>query len=721
MISPASATGRDAFEAAAEQWALCAPALSARDRVRLSYDGGRNYPRRLERELTAHLPAHPATVYVYHHGMTSLLVADFDISRAALTGAADPRAAVAADADDFARLVVSCGGSGFGDISPNGGRHCYVPWSSRIYFGPMKLLALALARRYATFDPGPMINITDGLIRPPGSRHRSGGHQLLTTPVEHVRRVLERRNGPEVWSRLLDALQPELESLDLGAAPIGEPAAAYDPVHEPDTTCVPHRDDRSDLPVIPPPVRPSRPAVPAPRSPSAPSRSTRSGTASRAGGSARCGTAPQPDGPGASDAPDDLWLPRAGGPLPRLSPRLEQIARTGRFDSRQYDSPSEARQAVVSGAVACGWCPADLTQRIRSGQWPGLAGFYARYGSSSGIERALRADWKKAVSWIAGREYGREVHTRGRTHGGVGPPPAPRGPRPPAGPEVSDHEVEHLRLIRSWNSARCAAEHHRWTGARSLTLRRVLRAILRAAQQRRSTVVGFGVRNLALLCGLNESTVAKALRTLREESDPFIELVRVHRAEHADTYRLVIPEGYAEAARWRRWQPGRLGGVHPVFRVLGGPAAFVHEQLTVDAPVATFEVQALTGLSATAVSTGLRALAEHGLAERRAGGWVRGPADPDEVARQLGVPELVQEIAARYRRERAEWRTFLSMMRSAGCGQEAVGAHPVPLRQVAEAGPPPWMEAEPHGPPASATDRHPHRPCTATSWGLNGR
>ncbi|GII05861.1 hypothetical protein [Planobispora takensis] len=680
MIFPASTTGRDASGAAAEQWALCAPALSARDRMRLSHDGGRNYPRRLERELTARLPAHPATVYLYHHGMTSLLVADFDVSRAALTGAADPRAAVAADADDFARLIVSCGGSGFGDVSPNGGRHCYVPWSSRIYFGPMKLLALALARRYATFDPGPMVNITDGLIRPPGSRHRSGGHQLLTTPVEHVRRVLERRNGPEVWSRLLDALQPELESLDLGAAPLHEPAPSSGPDHG--------ADPKASVPSRREPL-----AVPAPRTPSG---SARPGTAPHAEGSARSDTASRV----APGSPGDRWLPRPGGPLPRLSPRLEEIARTGRFDPRQYDSPSEARQAVVSGAVACGWRPSDLTSRIHSGEWPGLAGFYARYGSSSGRERALHADWKKAVSWIAGREYGREVHTRGRTHGGGRPSPPPPALGAPAGPEVPDAQVEHLRSLRSWNSARCAAEHHRWTGARSLTLRRVLRAILRAAQQRRSTVVGFGVRNLALLCGLNESTVAKALRTLREEPEPFIELVQAHRGEHADTYRLVVPEGYAEAARWRRWQPGRLGGVHPVFRVLGGPAAFVHEQLTIDAPVATFEVQGLAGLSATAASAGLRALAEHGLAERRAGGWVRGPADPDEVARQLGVPELVQEIAARYRRERAEWRTFLSMMRSAGCGEEAADAHPIPLQQVADAGPPPWMEAEPHGPPA---------------------
>ena len=40
-------------------------------------------------------------------------------------------------------------------------------------------LALALAARTPTMDPSPNQNLTDGLIRPPGSVHPSGGHQVL--------------------------------------------------------------------------------------------------------------------------------------------------------------------------------------------------------------------------------------------------------------------------------------------------------------------------------------------------------------------------------------------------------------------------------------------------------------------------------------------------------------------------------------------------------------
>ncbi|MEN3540975.1 hypothetical protein AAH991_38080 [Microbispora sp. ZYX-F-249] len=54
------------------------------------------------------------------------------------------------------------------------------------------------------------------------------------------------------------------------------------------------------------------------------------------------------------DADHEAWLPRPGGPLPRLSLRLEEIATTGTFDTNRYDSPSEARQAVLAGVAACG-------------------------------------------------------------------------------------------------------------------------------------------------------------------------------------------------------------------------------------------------------------------------------------------------------------------------------------------------------------------------------
>ncbi|MEU6799290.1 hypothetical protein ABZ907_47040 [Nonomuraea wenchangensis] len=93
-------------------------------------------------------------------------------------------------------------------------------------------------------------------------------------------------------------------------------------------------------------------------------------------------------------------------------------------------------------------------------------------------------------------------------------------------------------------------------------------------------VIGFGVRELAMLAGLDHSTAAKGLKELREEPDPFFVLVAEHHGEWADYYELVVPDGYAEAAVWRRWQPGRLGGIHPVFRerCRDGLSAAVHRR-----------------------------------------------------------------------------------------------------------------------------------------------
>ncbi|MET8006278.1 hypothetical protein [Nonomuraea glycinis] len=624
---------------AALTWASFAPRLGAGGRVRLAKDG-RNYRRRDELALDSRLPAYVAAVYIYHHGVTRLLPADFDTSKAAAVGAADPAALVEQEVADFAALVAACGGECFTDVSPTGGRHVYVPWAEPKHFGEMRRLGEALARRYVTFDPSPLLNCQEGLIRPPGAWHRRGGYQRLADPAEYASWVLDHPNGAGVWGALHDALMPELEAVQL-------------------------------------PERPERetPSAPAPRA----------GSGGTAGG-------------WLVDEDGREWLPRPAGPLPRLSPALEEIARTGQYDPRQYDSPSEARQAVVAGAAACGWQLSDVAARLRAGHWPGLAGFYSRYRTDPQRAKALIADWRNAVLFVAVRSCGRDSHTRGSTHSGgavVVVEEVPVEVRPPI-PGVDP--VGELQRTRAWYSALGAAVRgRRWTGQKGLTVRRVLLAMLKAAQLSHTTTIGFGCRHLALLAGLDESTVAKTLKMLRQEPDPFIDWVAEHRGERADVYRLIVPQAYAEAAAWRCWPPGRLGGIHPVFRVLGGCAAFVYEVLDA-APVRTFDLPGMAGLSPTGVSDGLRALAEYGLAVRTRDGWVRGPADPGDVADQLDVPELIEQIMARYRRQRAEWRKFLAIV-DVLAPEFDDGADDIPEEALATLGMPGWIDFEPHGPP----------------------
>ena len=134
---------------------------------------GHSYLRRWERPLTTRLPAVPAAVPIYSTaGDTRVLVIDLDTSR----GGPD---AVHRDAAAITALVHRPAGEVITDESPSRGRHLYVPFTEPIGFHDARDLALALAARTPTMDPSPNQNLTEGLIRPPGSAHPTGGHQVL--------------------------------------------------------------------------------------------------------------------------------------------------------------------------------------------------------------------------------------------------------------------------------------------------------------------------------------------------------------------------------------------------------------------------------------------------------------------------------------------------------------------------------------------------------------
>ena len=112
----------------AQAWAVLAPLLAGRPRVRESRTGGHTYLRRWERPLTARLPAVPAAVPIYSAaGDTRVLVIDLDASRGG-------RDAVLRDAAAVTALVGSAGGRVIADESPSGGRHVYVPLAVPVGF-----------------------------------------------------------------------------------------------------------------------------------------------------------------------------------------------------------------------------------------------------------------------------------------------------------------------------------------------------------------------------------------------------------------------------------------------------------------------------------------------------------------------------------------------------------------------------------------------------------
>jgi len=175
--------------------------------VRESRNGGHAYLRRWERPLTSRLPAVPAAVPIYSGaGDTRVLVVDLDSSR----GGVD---AVRRDAAAVRELVRAAGGRVITDESPSGGMHVYVPFDTPIGFGQARDLALALAARTPTMDPSPNQNLTDGLIRPPGSVHPSGGHQVLHGTLTDAHHLASTGNPPQVLTALTGLLTAELAAV----------------------------------------------------------------------------------------------------------------------------------------------------------------------------------------------------------------------------------------------------------------------------------------------------------------------------------------------------------------------------------------------------------------------------------------------------------------------------------------------------------------------------
>jgi len=349
---------------------------------------------------------------------------------------------------------------------------------------------------------------------------------------------------------------------------------------------------------------------------------------------------------------EGAYLPRPGGPVP-IAAAYERIARTGLYDTARYASPSEARQAVITAAAACGWRLADVAARLETGSWPGLAGFYARYRHHR--RSALARDWRKALTHVERGRTARNSPTRVGTHSGGSSGVEPSAEAKSAAAEGSDE----YGFVRSWWNGALAIERIRYTNRAGLSVRLVLRALGAMAQRRGTRYLDVGRRSLALACGLDDSTVAAVLRRLRDEPDPVLVLLENHRGIHGDLYELRIPDAVKETSSWRRWRAGRIEAIHPVFRELGPTAALVYEQLST-VPTARREVAHDSALVPRTVDDALTALAAHGLAERVAGkGWRRGERSLDSVAEELNVPEVVEELAVRYRAERTAWQALL--------------------------------------------------------------
>lgn len=672
-------------EIAEQAWArITVPYIAQRPVMRRSPDGGVSFPRssskgyRYEVAIQPTLPTRPTTVPTFDHasGTGRLLVLDLDVSRVPAEGAADRASHITAVAGRVVELITDCGGRALVDRSPSGGAHVYVLWASPIPFRDMRQLARACALRFhPVVDTSPMEN-TDAQIRGPGAPHKSQGGRLtgfmtLTCRVEEAEAICASPCGERVWSALQVELAAELDAVAGGGGVVLE---ARHP-HAPD----------ADLGVE-------------------------------------------------LDNAGEPFRARLGGRAPQLSESLEQTARTGRFDAARYPSSSEARQAILTSAAARGWRLEHVRTRL-TGEWVAIASWWRD-------DRLLQAEWAKAITYTArdqkpaAGKMGNAV--RGSNTSGTNfTPPEPRGvlhacalQRPqlektlPAddpytvragalwGEEVrsAPWQLTVYQRIRTWQNAMRIVERLQeleW-GERALTYRAILRAIGAAAQMSGSTTIAFGTRQLAYGAAVDHTTVCRALRELRAGPYALIDLVKDARGVRADVYELVIPDAIAAEAARRTWRPGRIEAIHPAFRVLGRPAAFLYEALsTSPAPVNELAIAAL--LPRSTAYDAIAILAEHGLAERTAAGWQRTATSLDTVARRVGADELAARQLAGHRADRAEWHTFLGII---AVPQESTAAapshHPDQQRSGrdgtlhARRRAPPWLVPPPRNPIAEA-------------------
>ncbi|MGF0118793.1 MarR family transcriptional regulator [Promicromonospora sp. Marseille-Q5078] len=535
-----------------------------------------SYHTKHEQPLTSRLPLNgPAAPLIYgDDGCCQTLCLDLDTTNAT----ADD---VTSEAARLTAWLTECGARTFADISPNGGRHIYIPLRDRLPYTAARELVEALQLIFPTLDPSPHRSIQSGCIRTPGSLHKSGqAYQELTTLLPDVVDLLEHhRNSPDVVQTIQTRLRPQIHHLHVQRAP-----------------------------------------------------ETHTGLADTHISTARDG---------------------------RISQRILDIARNATYDPTRYPSPSEARAAVMTAAVAAGWSLTDVVTRLEDGRWRGLASLYAHHQDT---RRRILRDWRTAT-----------------THVSAHPPAGPQV-RPAASPRPahvrrsntsepsSQGGYPHLettglqpgthQAIRTWRAALRATEHHRFPGRAGRSSRILLRTIAEFAHKKSTTRINVGTRALAVGAGMDHSTVSALLHALAGAG--WVAKVSSALGESADVWELALPADLRERAASLRWDKGKAHGLRPAFRVLGHVAAFVFEAIESGAGTSVAGVARATGMSRSAAHEAVEMLCAWGLVERGVVGRLTArPENLVAVAEQLGAVEAVAAQLAAYRRQRRLWRMYL--------------------------------------------------------------
>ena len=330
-----------------------------------------------------------------------------------------------------------------------------------------------------------------------------------------------------------------------------------------------------------------------------------------------------------------------------LEPYAE-ILRTGTFDPARYATPSEARYAALCHLLRRSWSTPAILAAAVDGRFPGLLRLFSKHQRPL---VALNADLHRAIAKLTDQNEDRfhpnQPHKGASTPPGFPPPPTQLSP------------ADNYRFLRSWATA-LRHQSRQWAGTHALVDRAVLQAVGAFAQMRGDRHVDVGCRALAQAACFDHSTVAKSLNRLAAMPDPFLVLLQRSAdtdGQQGDLYELVLPAKHALRALSDPWQPGLIERTHIAFWKLPRATRYAWQALA-DRPCTAGEIRRNAGLADETCRQALNVLADHGLAQHVRGGWQRGHATLNQVARRRGADVKAAEVAAKHLAERRAWRSL---------------------------------------------------------------
>lgn len=319
-----------------------------------------------------------------------------------------------------------------------------------------------------------------------------------------------------------------------------------------------------------------------------------------------------------------------------------------------WNTPSEARQAVVTNAVLRGYTRGQLRADMQpDGPWPALGEAYRK---KHGIraDTQFDRDFQTAIKFAVGRaraiakkpQHG--THRENYTHFS----------------ELSlGKDLE--ACYKTWLAYALAWTDHHFKGTERWSIRDVwqslaVKAVVAGELREGVPVVGVGGRAISLSTGLlSHKATARVLRRARDMVGAPILLNRRAVGRDPDVYALVAvnPDGIEPIPLDRV----HLAAVHPAWSKLGRHHRTIYELIVHNNMTTPSEIFAAAKVKERSGHYSLAALAGEGLITRRRGHVSPGPVTLDDIADEQHLDEVFAARQARYKRERAAWHTWLAL------------------------------------------------------------